>query len=131
MADKFKRLVYRLSIILLVEAITLCIVLAYRLDYRACLALIVFNVFFASLFFQLSGSKIAKTAILAAGTALGLFWSYLFQNAAIAGYALLGDASNVIFSVFYPILTLLWMVPFWSISLSFLPTLKRCQRTVE
>lgn len=130
MADKFKRSVYCLSIVLLIEAITLCIVLAYRIDPRSCLALIVFNVFFASLFFQLSGSRIEKTAILAAGNALGLLWSYLFQNVATAGYTLFGDTSNVVFSVIYPILTLLWMVPFWSISLSFLPALKRYQRTV-
>jgi hypothetical protein len=83
----------------------------------------VFNVFFASLFFQLNGSRIIKTVILATGNLLGLFWSWLFQNLASVGYGFFGDSSNVVFSIVYPILTLLWMVPFWSISLSFLPRL--------
>lgn len=123
MKGQLDRLIRHLLICLLLIVIAFCLVLSYRLSDRFTLALIVFNVFFSSLFFQLNGSRIIKTVILAAGNLLGLFWSWLFQNLASVGYSFFGDYSNVVFSIVYPILTLLWMVPFWSISLSFLPRL--------
>lgn len=123
MKGRLDRLIYHLLLCLFLVVITFCLVFSYSLSDRFTLALIVFNVFFASLFFQLNGSRITKTVILAAGNLLGLFWSWLFQKLAIVGYSFFGDSSNVVFSIIYPILTLLWMVPFWSISLSFLPQL--------
>lgn len=104
--------------------ILFCIILSYRLvTLEFCLASIVFNLFFTSLFFQLNGAFKLKVAILTVGNLIGLFWNLLFQNLAFNGRLIFGDSFNVVFSIIYPILTLMWMVPFWSLSLSFLPKL--------
>jgi hypothetical protein len=103
-------------------AIVLCLVLAYRnLNIESSITLTVFNLFFISLFYQLNGSLIQKAAILTCGNILGLMWNYVFQNVSVTGSEIFGISFNVFFSVIYPLLTLTWIVPFWSLSLSILP----------
>jgi hypothetical protein len=111
-----------LTAALFVLAITLCLVLAYRyLNVESTITLAVFNLFFVSLFYHLNGSLIRKAATLTFGDILGLTWNYVFQNVSYTGSALFGVSFNVFFSVIYPLLTLTWIVPFWSLSLSILP----------
>lgn len=100
----------------------LCLVLAYRhLNIESSITLTVFNLFFISLFYQLSGGLTRKASILACGNIIGLVWNYVFQNVANTGSMVFGISFNVFFSVIYPLLTLTWIVPFWSLSLSILP----------
>jgi hypothetical protein len=88
---------------------------------ESCITLTVFNLFFISLFFKLSGSLTRKAAILTCGNMLGLLWNYVFQNVAAKGSGIFGVSFDVFFSIIYPLLTLTWIVPFWSLSLSILP----------
>jgi hypothetical protein len=114
--------VHFLATVLLALAITLCLVLAYRhLNIESCLTLIFFNLFFISLFYQLNGGLTRKAAILTCGNILGLTWNYVFQNVSYTGSMIFGVSFNVFFSVIYPLLSLTWIVPFWSLSLSVLP----------
>jgi hypothetical protein len=119
---RLNRVVHFLFLSLLVLVIVLCILLAYRqlsIDYS--LTLVFFNLFFISLFFQLSGSLKIKIGMLACGNIIGLMWNYFFQTVFRTGSDILGASLNVFFNMIYPILTLMWMVPFWSLSLSILP----------
>lgn len=122
MENRFNRLVNLLLVVLLVLVITLCLVLAYRqLNIESLLTLAVFNLFFVSLFFRLRGSLIRKAAILACGNIIGLTWNIVFQNVSLTGSQLFGVSFEVFFSLIYPLLTLTWIVPFWSLGLSILP----------
>jgi hypothetical protein len=125
------RVTHHATMGLFLLVITFCIVLSYRLvTIEFCLASIVFNLFFTSLFFQLNGAFKLKVAILTIGNVIGLFWNLLFQNLAFNGRLIFGDTFNVVFSITYPIFTLMWMVPFWSLSLSFLPKLQNIKENL-
>ena len=113
----------RLVTIFLVETIILIIIASYRLiDTRQCIAnLLIFNLFFITLFFQLNGSLNLKIGILAAGNFLGLLWNLFFYYFSLASHNIFNISFDVFFMIVYPVLNLMWMVPFWSLSLSFLP----------
>ncbi len=123
MENRFNRLVHLLINILLALLVTVCLVLAYRhLNIESCITLTIFNFFFISIFYQLNGSLTRKAVILACGNVFGLVWNYVFQNVSHTGSIIFGISFNVFFSVVYPLLTLTWIVPFWSLSLSNLPS---------
>ena len=110
--------------------IALCLILSYRyLNIQSSLTLIICNLLFITLFFQLNGSLTLKSAMLTACNLLGLFSNYLFQYISETGYNLFGSAFNSFYAIIFPILTLMWIVPFWSLSLSFLPKLPNNQET--
>jgi hypothetical protein len=128
LAQRYNRLVHFLATIIFALAITLCLVLAYRhLNIESEITLTVFNLFFISLFYQLNGSITRKAAILTCGNILGLTWNYVFQNVSSSGSIIFGVSFNIFFSVIYPLLSLIWIVPFWSLSLSVLPKPPRLQ----
>jgi hypothetical protein len=124
--DRFSRFVHLLETVLFALIIMLCLVLAYqRLNLESFVTLTAFNLFFISLFFWLSGSLTRKAVILSFGNILGLTWNYVFHNVAATGSGLFGISFDVFFSVIYPLLTLTWIVPFLSLSLSALPKINR------
>jgi len=101
-----------------------CLLTSYRiLNIQTTLTLIIFNAFFISIFFQLNGTSLLKAGMLTAGNLLGLFWNFFFQYISVTGDLYLGSTFNALFAIVYPILNLMWIVPFWSLSLSFLPKL--------
>lgn len=115
----------RIVTVLLVETIILCLIASYRfVTIQSTATLIIFNLFFISLFFQLNGSPTIKVAMLTAGNIIGFFWNLFFHYFSIAGFDYFGVAFNAVFTIIYPILNLMWIVPFWSLSLSFLPKLQ-------
>jgi hypothetical protein len=59
--------------------------------------------------------------MLTAGNIVGLFWNLIFYYLSLAGYDYFGVAFNAFYTLIYPILNLMWIVPFWSLSLGFLP----------
>jgi hypothetical protein len=119
-----KKAIQSLALVLFVLVIILCFLTSYRrLDLQSTITLLIFNLFFVSLFFQLNGSPTLKMGTLTAGNILGLFWNLVFQYISAAGIAYFGLAFNVFFAIIYPVLNLMWIVPFWSLSLSFLPKL--------
>ena len=62
-----------------------------------------------------------KLGLLAAGNALGLFCNFIFISFSIVGVEYFGQVFNVFYALSYPILNTLWMVTFWSLSLTVLP----------
>jgi hypothetical protein len=116
------KILSKLSIGLFLTVIFLCLSASFRfVNLQSTVTLIIFNVFFVSLFFQLYGSLSMKVAILSVGNLLGFFWNLFFHDFSLAGYASFGVTFNAFFTILYPILNLMWIVPFWSLSLSFLP----------
>jgi hypothetical protein len=62
--------------------------------------------------------------MLALGNITGLFWYFVLHYFAIAGVAFFGEPFNVFYAVSYPFLNFMWIVAFWSLSLTFFPKLK-------
>jgi hypothetical protein len=104
--------------------ISLCLLLSYHyLDPQSSVTLIICNLLFITLFFQLNGSLTLKSILLTACNLLGLFSNYLFQTISYNGCQIFGSEFNIFYALIFPLLTLMWIVPFWSLSLSFLPKL--------
>jgi hypothetical protein len=116
-----------LSVSLCVTIIILCFSATYRFvdlqtgTVTVIAILLVFNLFFVSLFFQLNASIIVKFSMLVFGDVLGFFRNLFFHDFSLMGFADFGAGFNAVFAIIYPILNLLWIVPFWSWSLSLLP----------
>lgn len=120
------RVIYLLirSIFLLISG--LCLLIAFNPDSLSpFVILVIFNILFLSIFFQLEGNLTKKLAILAAGNLLGSSFNFLFSTFSTIASHQLGASVEIMFSLAYPILTLLWIVPFWSLSLSSLPKLQK------
>jgi hypothetical protein len=115
----------RLISILFAEAIVLCLIASFRLiNFESTATLLVFNLLFTTLIFQLKGTANRKLSLLAMGNIIGLFWSYVFCSLSAAGASVFGECFNVIYAVFYPFLNFMWVVSFWSLSLAILTSSK-------
>jgi len=111
-----------IAIILFLEAIILCIITSFSLiNIQSTIILIVFNILFGSLIFQLNGSFHKKIFVLTIGNTVGLLSNLIFYYFSLSGYASFGSVFNVFYTLIFPILNLMWIVPFWSLSLTFLP----------
>jgi hypothetical protein len=113
-----------LTAILLTIAIALCLTASYRhINLSSTIILLIFNLLFITLIFQLKGALIKKAFILATGNVLGFFCNLLFFNLSYAGltyFQSFDKEFNAIYTLTFPFLNLLWIVPFWSFSLSLL-----------
>lgn len=122
---KVKTLSKLLSVLLL-ESIALCIILSYFTIYRdnfaaqiqSTVTLLAFNAIFASLFFHLNGTLNLKLMLLALGNLTGLCWNYVFNSLNIAVSSLYGPTFSRICLIIFPFITSLWIVSFWSLSLT-------------
>ena len=118
----------RIVSILLAEAIILCHIVSYRLiinpysaaNVQSTAMLIIFNVLFMSLMFQIQGSLNRKLCLLTSGNVIGLCWNLIFNFFNVAGIVSFGETFNIFYTVFFPFLSSLWMVSFWSLSLTIL-----------
>jgi hypothetical protein len=123
-AGSMRKIINYLVLGLFGTIIALCLLLAYRyIDPQSSVTLIISNLLFITLFFQLNGSLTLKSILLTACNLLGLFSNYLFKYISDAGYAIFGSTFHNFYALIFPLLTLMWIVPFWSLSLSFLPKL--------
>ncbi len=114
------------------QLVALCIAASYVfLNLQATLTLVIFNFLFGTLTFQLDGSSPRKLCMLAAGNFVGLFWNFVFFYFAMAGAAWLGGSFDAFYTVAYPILNLLWIVPFWSLGLGLLPRMQTGSSEVQ
>jgi hypothetical protein len=113
-----------LTAILLSIAINLCLLASYRMiNIESSITLVIFDLLFVSLIFQLKGSLIKKMLILAVGNAVGFSCNFLFFNFSYAGLNYFHEFQNqfnAFYTVIFPFLNMIWIVPFWSFSLSFL-----------
>ncbi len=86
--------------------------------------LIIFNFLFVSLTFPLNGTLKKKSFMLLVGNAIGLLWNYLFSLFAYSVAYQFGEFFNTLYIVLSPFLNLVWIVSFWSISLTALTNSK-------
>ena len=112
----------RIVVFLFLEAIALCLITSFRfIDIESTATLLIFNLLFISLTFQLNGTINRKLGMMALGNVIGLLWSFVLYFFAIAGVTFFGEIFRVFYAVIYPILNFMWIVSFWSLSLSVLP----------
>lgn len=86
--------------------------------------LFVFNFLFLSFLFELNGTLRKKLGLLALGNLMGLAWNCLLAIIADFGGSYSGDIFIIYFRILFPLLNSIWVVSFWSLSLSVLPRLK-------
>jgi hypothetical protein len=116
----------RILSILLVEAIILCLVASYFLIYpsnkaaqiQSTATLVIFNVIFVSFFMHLNGTLNLKLSLLAVGNFTGLCWNFIFKSFDAAGSSIYGEPFTRLCMIFFPFLSSLWIVSFWSLSLT-------------
>jgi len=114
------------------EVIVLCLITSFRfINIESTVTLLIFNLLFFSLTFQLNGSLNRKLGMLALGNIIGLFWNFFLYFFATAGAMFFGEIFNVLYAVFYPLLNFMWIVSFWSLSLSVLPNPKSVHEEVK
>jgi hypothetical protein len=119
----------QLSIILVPEVIVLCFLITYFcVDLQSTATLLVFNALFISIFTQLAGSLFFKLVLLAAGNTVGMIWSFCFHQviwAAVNSLTVPDVTLSMFYTVAYPSLNSLWVIAFWSLSLTALHRSKR------
>jgi hypothetical protein len=86
--------------------------------------LIIFNFFFVSLIFPLNGTIARKLFMLSIGNIIGLLWNNLFSLSADALAPYLGDVFTTLHIIMSPFANLIWIVSFWSLSLTILSNSK-------
>ena len=117
---------------LFIEAIMLCLLASFRfVNLQSTATLLIFNALFVSLTFQLNGTFNRKLGLLALGNATGLFWNFIFHSFALAATTFFGEISNTLYMVFYPFLNSLWVVSFWSLSLTALHRPESASREIH
>jgi hypothetical protein len=80
--------------------------------------LIMFNFLFISLTFPLNGTLQRKISMLLIGNVICLFWTHFFSLFAATVCSCFGGFYNALFIILSPFLNLIWIVSFWSISLT-------------
>jgi hypothetical protein len=93
--------------------------------------LIAFNFFFVSLTFPMNGLLVAKVLLLALGNLIGLLWNYLFSLFAYGVAYYVQGFFNVVWSLLGPLVNMMWIVTFYSVSLTFLSSLRIDQQGRE
>lgn len=127
-----KAIIKWLFSISLLQIIALCLLVSYRyVNLESTITLLIFNFLFASLIFQLNGTMNRKLGMLAVGNGVGLGWNFVFYYFSLAGTVYFGKVFDGVYTVVYPLLNIMWVVPFWSLSLGFLPKMQNTNDQVE
>lgn len=122
----------RLFQFLLLETIAVILVASFRfINLESTITLLMFNFLFASLIYQLNGSTSRKLSLLAVGNVVGLFWNLVFFCFSPAGTLIFGKPFDAAYTIIYPILNLMWVVPFWSLSLGVLPKMQNAPTKMD
>lgn len=101
---------------------SLCILAAfYFINISSAFTLVIFTFFFTSLIFQLNGTLIQKIGLLTVGNIVGLLSNVVFYYFSWVGCQFFGITFDVVYTLIYPVLNLMWIVPFWSFSMGILP----------
>jgi hypothetical protein len=105
--------------------VTYVIILSfYLVNGEAALMLMIFDFLFVSLVFPLDGTFVKKIALLLIGNVIGLLWNSVFSSFSYVAVCYFGGFLNVLYMILNPLLNLIWVVSFWSISLSVLASSK-------
>lgn len=119
--SKFNYLIFGFSAVGIASCVFLSLLF---INEESTIMLIVFNLLFASLTFPLNGTLIRKAYLLLMGNIIGLFWNYLFSLFVYTVAHHLGESFNVLYMILSPFVNLVWIVSFWSISLTALTNSK-------
>lgn len=125
-------IIKRIVMIILVVLNALSVVITYCwIDAQSGVILLIFNVFFFSLFSQLKGAVCVKLFLLTTGNVIGLVWSYCFHT--IVFYSIAFEVAptttlHVIYTIVYPFLNTFWVLAFWSLSATVLNGAKNLPR---
>lgn len=109
----------------LVATVFSCAILfSHYVSDESVFMLIAFNFLFASLTFPLNGSLATKALLLSMGNIIGVLWVFLFSMFihAVADY--FGAAFNALYLILGPFVNLVWIVTFYSLSLTVLANAK-------
>jgi hypothetical protein len=103
-------------------SIILCLILSFGLLKwpESTVTIILMNMFFVPLLSQIGGKVSAKACMLIVGNLTALTLNVLLLNFAKSIYDIFGLPTSALLTIVYPILNLMWIVPFWSLTLSFL-----------
>ncbi len=80
--------------------------------------LLIFNILFTLLTFPLNGVLTKKLCMLLLGNVICLVWNSLFLLFAVATAEYFGSSFEVLYMILNPFLNLIWVVSFWSMSLT-------------
>ncbi len=117
---KLKKLRQVLFTILFIASVSLSLLISCTLiSLESTFIILFFNLFFIPLIFQLKSTTIKKELVLIIGNFIGFTCNMLFYNLYNAGQPYYG-VLEIFYVLFFPFLNLLWIVPFWSFSLSLL-----------
>jgi hypothetical protein len=104
----------------LLFGVAMSYVLLSRLALESAVILIIFNFLFIPLIFPLRASIMRKLLLLSVGNLIGVSWNVFFTLLVLAVVNYVGDFVNTLYLVLSPFVNLIWIVSFWSISLSVL-----------
>lgn len=96
----------------------------YCVNKEAALMLMIFDFLFVSLVFPLDGTFVKKIMLLLIGNVIGLLWNSVFSSFFYVAACYFGELFNVLYIIVNPLLNFVWVVSFWSISLSVLASSK-------
>jgi len=91
---------------------------SYLSEETACI-IALFNAIFAPLIFSLSANLTRKAFMLIIGNCIGVSWNYLFSLFISTGAYYFGDSFNILGIIINPFLNIIWIISFWSITLTF------------
>jgi hypothetical protein len=80
--------------------------------------LLIFNILYILLTFPLDGALMKKLCMLLLGNVICLIWNSLFLMFAVATAEYFAGFFDVLYIILNPFLNLIWVVSFWSISLT-------------
>lgn len=97
----------------------------------AAFMLSIFDAFFVSLIFPLEGALVGKVLLLLVGNTVGWLWN--FAASTLEGIVVdsFGTRLNLVFTMANPFVNLIWIVPFWSVSLTLLVRSRRLGKSID
>jgi hypothetical protein len=111
--------------------ITYAILSFSYISSESALMLTIFNFLFVFLIFPLRGKLVKKMMLLLVGNIVGLLWNTIFSLFAYSAVHYLGEVFNLGCVILNPLLNLVWIVSFWSMSLSFLADFRKRKGSAE
>ena len=110
-------LLFGLSLSVIISCIFLFLPYASR---ESAVMLAAFNLLYVFLIFPLRGRLVEKAFMLLAGNGIGFAWNTLLPVAASFMAGAMGDVFSTIYLILNPFLNLIWIVTYWSLSITVL-----------
>jgi hypothetical protein len=109
-----------LLLVLYAQIILVCVLVSNKwlMNGPSVMIVLFFNAFFVLILSQLHGSIAVKSSILIVGNLIGTTLNLLFYVFAENFHTLTGLSTSIVLTMTYPLLNFIWIIPFWSLSLS-------------